>query len=163
MNTHDRQDCESTIRRIHQLLDTGIFNQESAGNPLTQSAFIELMICLRDLLQKAEKYSKRVRFTDEILVNDYVSDATDAITAVRDAACHINSFKKLFDDNGNRGTFNVIYGKGNFIKIGDLELKSDYEDDFAIFYGPNRLYFKRTIVRTFEEAVIGLRPLLGRR
>ncbi len=36
--------------------------------------------------------------------------------------------------------------------IGDLELKSEYEDDAAVFYGMNRIYFKRHIVRAFEES-----------
>lgn len=163
MNTHDKQDCESTIRRINDLLASGIFEQKHAGNVLVQSAFIELMICLRDLLHKTEKYVQRVSFEDDILPNSHVKDATDAITAVRDAACHINSFKQLFDDNGNRGTFNVAYGKCNFMKIGDLELKSEYEDDFAVFYGSNRLYFRRTILRAFQEAVALVQPLLHAR
>jgi len=38
------------------------------------------------------------------------------------------------------------------MKIGDLELNSEYEDDIAVFYGANRLYFKRHILRAFEEA-----------
>lgn len=163
MNIHDRQDCESTICRINKLLTSGIFEQKNAGNVLVQSAFIDLIICLRDLLHKAEKYAQRVSFTDDIVQNAYVKDATDAITAVRDAVCHINSFKKLFDDGGNRGSFNVAYGRCNLMKIGDLELRSEYDDDFAIFYGANRLYFKRTILRAFQEAVTLLQPLLCQR
>ncbi|MBI5046683.1 cation:proton antiporter [Candidatus Micrarchaeota archaeon] len=62
------------------------------------------------------------------------------------------SFKRLFDDKGNRSSFNVIYGKGCFMKTDDLELKSDYNDDAAFFYGKNRLYMKRHIVRAFQDA-----------
>lgn len=152
MDVRDMQDCQGNIQRIQKLLESGIFNSENSHHLLQQSAFIDLMICLRDLMYKTEKYAKRIDFTDDVLVNDYVKDVTDAITAVRDSCCHIDSFKKLFDDRGNRGSFNVAYGKCEFMKIGDLELSSDYDDDVAIFYGRNRLYIKRHIARAFEEA-----------
>lgn len=47
------------------------------------------------------------------------------------------------------------------MKIGDLELNSDYEDDIAVFYGRNRLYFKRHIVRAYTEAKQLLAPHMG--
>lgn len=161
MPVHDRQDCEHNIRRIHELLNCGIFSHENGGHLLRQSAFIELVICLRDLLHKTEKYARRIAFADDVLVNKYVKDVTDAVTAIRDACCHIDSFKRLFDDRGNRGSFCVAYGKCKMMKIDDLELSSDYEDDVAVFYGKNRLYFKRHIVRAFQEAQDLLAPYLA--
>jgi hypothetical protein len=161
MDIHDRQDCESAIARIRALLGSGIFNPPNAGHVLQSSAFIDLIICLRDLLYKTERYARRISFTDDILTNEYVTDVTDAVTAVRDACCHIDSFKKLFDDRGNRGSYLVAYGKCKLMKLGDLELTSDYEDDTAVFYGRNRLYFRRHIVRAFEEACTQLAPHLA--
>ncbi len=163
MDIRDKQDCQGNIRRIQELLGCGIFGSNSAGHLLQQSAFIDLLICLRDLMHKTEKYARRIDFTDDILTNEYVKDVTGAITAVRDACCHIDSFKKLFDDRGNRGSFMVAYGKCNLLKMDDLELKSEYEDDTAVFYGKNRLYFKRHIVRAFNEAQELLAPHLRRR
>src|SRR5690606_5707552 len=141
MDIRDCQDCEGNIRRISELLSCRIFEPENSGHLLQQSAFIELMICLRDLLHKAEKYGSRISFTDDVLTNSYVADVSDAVTAVRDACCHIDSFKRDFDANGNRGSYMVAYGKCNLAKINDLELKSEYEDDIAVFYGANRIYF----------------------
>jgi len=161
MDIQDKQDCELTIRRIHELLSSGIFERIKSGHFLQQSAFIDLMICMRDLMHKTEKYAGRISFTDDILTNDYVKDVTDAITAVRDACCHIDSFKKLFDDRGNRGSYMVAYRKCDLMKIDDLELKSEYQDDIAVFYGKNRLYFKRHIVRAFQEAQIKLAPIMA--
>jgi hypothetical protein len=160
MDTKDCQDCELDIYRIEELLSCGIFEPHPYRNILQSSAFIELMICLRDLLYKTEKYAQRISFTEEVLTNDYVHDITDAITAVRDACCHINSFKRQFDYHGNRGSFNVIFGKGTLAKIDDLELKSDYEDDIAFFFGKNRLYMNRHIIRAFKEAKVALMPML---
>ena len=154
MEIKDRQDCESNIRRVEELINCGIFNQENSSNILQVSAFIDLMICMRDLMHKTEKHTKKIDFNEDILKNSYVTDVSDAIRAVRDACCHIDSFKRNFDENGNRGSYNVAYGKCNFMKIGELELNSEYEDDMAIFYGVNRLYFKRHIIRAFEEAKV---------
>ena len=163
MDVSDQEDCELNIRRIDALLSCGIFSPAGSTNILQASAFIELIICLRDLLHKTEKYAKRISFTDDVITNEYVCDITDAVTAVRDACCHINSFKRLFDDRGSRGSFNVIYGKSTFMKIGDPELTSDYEDDIAFFYGTNRLYMNRHIVRAFKEAQELLAPMLPTR
>lgn len=163
MDIRNRQDCESSIHRIHELLNSGIFNSNNAGHLLQRSAFIDLIICLRDLMYKAEKYARRIDFTDDVMTNDYVKDVTDAVIAVRDACCHIDSFKRLFDDRNNRGSYLVAYGKCSVAKIDELELKSEYEDDTAVFFGKNRLYFKRHIVRAFNEAQQLLAPHLAHR
>lgn len=163
MDIGDQQDCELNIHRIEELLGCRIFDPASSENILQSAAFTELVICLRDLLYKTEKHAKRISFADDVMTNEYVHDITDAVTAVRDACCHINSFKRLFDDRGNRGSFLIIYGKGSPARIGDLELKSDYEDDIAFFYGKNRLYLKRHIIRAFKEATALLAPVLPKR
>jgi len=160
MDIQHRQDCERDIRRIEQLFGCGILNRENAGHILQVSAFIDLMICMRDLIYKTEKYVRRIDFTDDVLINEYVTDVTGAITAVRDACCHIDSFKKLFDDNGNRGEFMVAYGKTKLALIGDFDMKGEYEDDTAIFYGRNRVYLRRHVLRAFNESKELLQPLL---
>jgi len=123
-------------------------------DPLRNSALIELVICLRDLLWKADHYGVRVAFTDDVMANAYVKDVTDAVTAVRDACCHIDSFKKLFDKSGNRGAFITVSKTRGMaaVTLGGVSLRNDYEDDTAFFFGPNRLYLRRHIVRAFGEA-----------
>ncbi len=160
MDIYEEQECQDSIFKINSLLNCSIFDVVNSGNILQSAAFIELIICLRDLLHKTEKYAKRISFTDDIIMNEYVHDITDAVTATRDACCHLDSFKRVFDDQGNRGSFNVIYGKGYFAKFGDVEMKSEYEDDTAVYYGKNRLYIKRHIVRAFREATTLLMPIL---
>lgn len=160
MEISDQQDCYSNISRIETLLRSGIFEPANSQHPLQQSAFIDMMICLRDLMAKVEKYGEKISFQEDVMQNNYVADVSDAIRAIRDACCHIDSFKRNFDENRNRGSYLVAYGKTNLMKLGDLELKSEYEDDIAVFYGVNRLYFKRHIIRSFEEAKQQLQPLM---
>jgi hypothetical protein len=161
MKFQDKQDCKRSIRRINELLSSGIFRPDNQADLLQQSAFIELMICLRDLMHKTDKYSERIAFTDDVLTNEYVKDVTDAITAIRDACCHIDSFKQSFDARGGRLSYMIVVGRGTLMKIGGVELKSDYDDDIAFYYGKNRLYFQRHIVRAFKEAQKLLAPHLG--
>ena len=163
MHVQDRQDCERNFRRVQQILNSNVFQPANASNPLQQSAFIDLMICMRDLMHKAEKYTRRIDFKDDVLTSGYVKDVTDAITAVRDACCHIDSFKKSFDENGNRGEYMVAYGKCNLLKIDDFEARGEYEDDIAVFYGRNRIYIRRHIIRALEQAHAQLAPLLSAR
>ena len=155
----DKFDTEHSINRIVEIIYAGLFDS-SNKHIWRQSAFIELMILLRDILQKCEKYSTRVDFTDDVLINGYVKDVTDLITAIRDACCHIDSFKRNFDENGNTGSHNIIYGKGIALNIDGLVLGSDYEDEIAYIYGKNRIYVRRHIIRAFEEAKLKLNEFL---
>ncbi len=113
MDNRDRQDCIIDIQRIEQLLSCGIFQLKKAGNVLQQSAFIDLMICLRDLLRKVERYATRISFTDDILVNNDVRDVTDAVTVVRDACCHIDTPKRQFSIRGGV----VVLFSFNMVKV----------------------------------------------
>ncbi len=155
-----RSEIEIDIDRISSILKSGIFNHENSNHLLFQSAFIELMIRLRDLLSKSEKYNNKMNFSDDIIITDSVKDITEAIIFVRDAICHIDSPKNMADkDNKIVSSFNVIFGKGNFMKLNNKDFNSDYEDDVCFFYGEQKLYLKRHIIRAFEEAK---RELLGK-
>jgi hypothetical protein len=160
MDVPAQEECESTINRIADLINCGIFEKQNSKHILRHSAFIELMICLKDLLEKARIYAKRISFTDDIMTNEYVTDVHDAVTAMRDACCHINSFKRHLGKPEYTGSFLWIYGSGGLAKSGDVELRSDHSDDMAFFHGTNRLYMRRHIIRAFEEAKAQLLPLL---
>jgi hypothetical protein len=69
MNASEQLDCETNVRRIEAILASGIFNPDNMGQLFQESAFIELMIRLRDLMHKAEKHARRISFTDDVLVN----------------------------------------------------------------------------------------------
>lgn len=161
LNFFTRADIESTFRRIGQILGTGIFHPNSSGHPLVQSAFIELLIRARDLMAKTEQLASRITFDDDVIKTSQVKDVTDLITFVRDAACHPESDKHFLEPKNIKATFLVAYGKCNLAQFGELSLKSDYEDDVCFFYGPQRIYLHRHILRAVDEASGKLRPLLA--
>lgn len=163
-----KTDIQTDISRIAEILDFDIFSPKNARHSLMESAFMELVIRLRDLLYKCERKGHRINFTEDVVYKKYkdrngkekeVQDITDAVEYIRNAACHIDSELNLFDRK-IVFSFNVAYGKGNLMSTPDKNAASDYEDDVCFFYGDQKLYLKRHIIRAFEEATKFFKPYL---
>ena len=152
MNLNSRNHLEKhiDIRRIEAILGTNIFSQDQCHNPLVESAFIEIMIRLRDLVHKT---NEEINFNDDIITGVFngikVRTISDCIKYIRDATCHINSKKNNYKDNDSMSCFNRVYGRG--AEPSGL-LSSDYSDDVCFFYGQQKIYLKRHIIRFFEES-----------
>jgi len=87
-----------------------------------------------------------------------VKDITSAVRYVRDAACHIESDNYLLDGK-TVFYFNIAYGKGKIANISGKELVSDYENDVCFFFGDQKLYLNRHIIRALNEVKIVLKGL----
>lgn len=157
-----QSDIDSSIRRISDLLNCGIFQPVNSNNVLFRAAFIELLISLRDLMYKAEKYSTRISFDDDVKKSDTIRDITDLIKYVRDALCHPESDSHYIEPGNIKATFNVGFGKTTLMKIGNFEQTSKYDDDICFFFGSEGIYLKRHIIRAFEEAKMKLLPLINK-
>ena len=160
MDFFTRSDIDSSIRRIDEILATNIFAPKNMGHPFLKSAFIEVLICLRDLMWKVEHYSSRIAFTDDIVATPKVKDISDTIKFVRDALCHPEIEHHFLVPDKIKATFNVVYGKGTLLSVGSVTQSSDYEDDVCFFFGAHKIYLNRHIRRAFEEAKQKLLPLL---
>ena len=143
--------------RISEILESKIFNRENWMNPLVQSAFTELVIRLQDLLYKCDHSGNRINFSDDIIIlkgkhgEEIVKDVTDAINYVRNSVCHIESKRYLLDGK-TVFYFNIAYGKHNVADISGKKLTSDYEDDVCFFFGDQKIYLNRHVIRAFNEA-----------
>lgn len=155
-----QSEIRSDIHRIETVLGSGIFDAGRASNPLFLSALTEVLIRVRDLLAKAEKHTQRVSFTDDVIVKGKVNDVTGLVAFIRDAVCHIDSDKHDHDEVQARVSFNVVFGKACLAEINGIRIESEYGDDVAFFFGPQRLYLRRHLVRAYKEAEASLRPLL---
>ena len=160
MDFFDQSDIESSIRRTEELLSCGIFQPANSGNVLFRAAFIELLIGLRDLMFKTEKFASRISFEDDVRQTEQVRDVSHLIKFVRDALCHPDSDNHYIEVGNMKATFNVAFGRANLLKIGDFEQSSKYEDDICFFFGSQGIYLKRHVIRAFDEAKIKLLPLL---
>ena len=128
-----KSEIESNISRIDELINSGIFKPENMSSLFFKSAFIEVLICLRDLMYKAEKYSSRVSFDEDVVKTTSIKDVSDVIKYVRDALCHFDSENHYLIQDKVKASYNVIFGKNKWIQIGDIQLISDYEDDICFF------------------------------
>lgn len=158
MDFAEQSEVSQSLQVIHGLLSSGIFHPQNASHVFLRSAFIDLLISLRALMYKSERYAKRISFNDDVLVADKVNDVSDLIKYVRDAVCHPDSDNHKIE--GNIATFNVIFGKGCLLQIGDFRQESLYEDDIYFTFGDQGIYLKRHIVRAYQEAKENLMPLI---
>jgi len=140
----------SSLNARDRLLKSGVFS--SGNNPLFKSALIELLILARDLTFKAYSLGNWIDFKDDVKIVGKVTDVTMLIKYARDAACHIDSDNHVSVESQSVFTFNVIYGKGTLGIINDVVFESDYDDDICIFFGDQKIYLARHILRAINEA-----------
>jgi len=164
MTTNTDPRITKAIIRVRQILDTHVLDQPD-HSPLQESALIEILIRVDGILKAAIKAGKRVTFDDDIKQFRNVEDVTDAIHECRNAATHVFVNAQFANSRGqpkegrsepNSNHLwidrNVSFGKGTLHDQPPITLRSDYDDDIAIFYGAHRLYLKRHIIRAFEKA-----------
>ena len=157
-----KSEIEYSLKRIEQLLSCGIFHVNNSTNILLKAAFIEMLISLRDLMYKSEKFASRIDFSDDVDIDieKKIKDVSDLIKYVRDALCHPDSSNHYIEKNNIKSTFNVAFGKCNLMKIGDFEQNSKYDDDICFFFGSKSIYLERHIIRAYKEAKLKLEPLI---
>jgi hypothetical protein len=150
---------ENNISRIYQLLDSNIFSFEGQRNIFLESAFIEILILLRNLMFMSSKYSVRISFTDDINTTETIKDIDSLVKYVRDALCHPESRNNFISDTNSIATFNVLFGKASYI-IRDVVYKNVYDDDICFYFGEHGIYLKRHIIRALKESISNLLPLV---
>lgn len=142
-------DIENSYRACMRLLDTGIFNSQNVESPLYEAAVTQILVCLSDLVQKADADGYRITILDHVDINEDVKDVTDLITRSRNAACHISS--PLQEIDTSRFRFCVAVGKCTAIQFGDFAMGCEFDDDIAVWYGRYRIYLKRHVVTVLNR------------
>ena len=156
-NTQD--DIIESFYRIISIKRTGILSKESISHPLFKAAFIETMICLRNLMYHCKEHATRISFKDDINCTSSVRDITGLIEYFRNALCHIESPNHYI--NSMKFTFNVVVGKAeNAVVINGVNYGGSYEDDICVWVGDQKICLVRHVERAFEEAKSLLIPLL---
>ncbi len=162
-------EIEQDIREIERLIAAEVLGNPDVPTAEKNADFTWLMINLRDLLAKTEKFSSRVAFSDDVIPmwlgkKAEVSDITGLVKCFRDAMCHRDSFRNLVGTNAAISLGTITYGAFVAIKLGDFATpKCDYPDDLMFFCGPQRIYFRRHIVRSFETAKERILPIIENR
>ncbi len=161
MNKDDfftKTQLETALYRVKELINTGIFNTPILRT-FQESVFTEIIIKLWDLTQKLSFFKKRVDFKEDI--NE--GDITDLVRRIRYAVCHVDSGEHMLKNEQQiKFTFNVAFGKVNLASINGKKIVSDYEDDICFFFGENKIYLKRHIIKCIQEAEKKIQELYRR-
>ena len=169
LTVQDEQDILDDLKRMDEIIDSGIFEEETIRkeisnntlNPLRQSAFIEVMIAVHDLLKKCTKIGISVVFFDDIYVTDDVKNVNHLIGRIRNACCHIDSGNR-FTSNGGRVVATVLPIHEVGARSNGEEIPGNiYKDDMAFIYGNQRIYLKRHIIRAKDVAISFLKDKLS--
>lgn len=160
IDSFSKSEIESSLNRIDAILGANIFDIENKKHPLVKSAFIELLICLCDLMHKAEKFASRISFDEDVIKTENINDITDVVEYVRDALCHRDSENHYLEAGDKKAPFNIIYGKGSVLTLFGYVQESYYSDDVCFFYGSQKIYLHRHILPAVEEARSKLLPVL---
>lgn len=124
----------------------------------SEASFVFLLINLNDALQVLKREGLEIDFTDDLPAS---LNVTDQVNKFRNIACHIKSGGKTFQATDTTFHFGTA-GPSTpcaFMVNGDI-FGCEFPDDFAFFYGPNRLLFRRHIRRAIREAVSVAKPLV---
>lgn len=158
LNFNIKSQILDDINTIEALISSDFFN---ITNPYVQNAcFTKLMICLRDLIYKNNKLSNPIDFCDDVIIEPDVKNVSQLIKFIRDALCHQDSENHLFGHNIYL-SYSVFFGKiPNAMNIEGKIIGSDYEDDICIIFGTQKIYYKRHIIRAFNECKKNLTPIL---
>ena len=160
IDSFSKSEIESSLNRIDAILGENIFDIENKKHPLVKSAFIELLICLCDLMHKADKFASRISFDEDVIKTERINDITDVVEYMRDALCHLDSENHYLEAGDKKAPFNIIYGKGSVLTLFGYVQESYYPDDVCFFYGSQKIYLNRHILPAVEEARSKLLPTL---
>ncbi len=157
-------ELHNDFMRLEEILASDIFHVSNAHHHLVKSAFIEVMVCLRDLLSKVDKYGTRISFTDDVSVTSEIKNITDLVIFIRDAVSHSYTYHHWVVPDVVKSSFIVMYGKKTFYPCPfapyeNVAISSDYKDDVCFCFGLQKIYLKRHIRRAVDLAKDQLLPL----
>lgn len=146
MNEKEKFQIRQQLNRCIEIYSSGVLYGDSI---LAQSALVEILIRFNDILQFLSSKKLRITFKDDV-GGKGISDITDLVNKLRNAACHERTSGES-DFANNRFVYCRFLG-GAKMKMADGSMYgSDHPDDIAFFYGDKRIYLNRHIRRLLEE------------
>ena len=80
------------IDRCQYLYDSNILSDVMNDRSIfSESAFIEILIRLKDVLQQLNTANMRINWRNDVKTGNGIEDITDLVSNLRNAACHITS------------------------------------------------------------------------
>jgi len=140
MDFFTKELIDDSITHLEDLLNSGILKSENWRKPIFRSTFLDVIVTLRNLMGQLNKIGFRIDFDDDVIQSENVKDVTELVKFIRDAICHPDSFNNIYK-HGNSGKIVFFFNISN-----------EKDGDLCFYFGPQKIYLKRHIVRAFEEA-----------
>ncbi len=138
----DKTEIISNMQTVSKLL---VYMRKNQNDPTFIYFFESAILSLREIAYLFEKY-----FLDEL--DNTTKDKIRQITKVRNAICHRSSPLNYWGiEKQIKFIRNIAKGKCTLMKMGKDELKSEFDDDVAVFYGKIRIYLKRDAIYLIEK------------
>jgi len=155
LNRAEALDVSATFRDLENLTLTGVFtnNQLRPDDPCFRALITQSLIDLEQILKLLQKDGFRLTSTDDLEFNctdKHTEDLSSLIYVCRNAAVHFMSTHRVRIEQV-RAPFNVQVGRGSVVNLFGTELNCPYEDDTAVFWGPQRLLLQRNLIRAIND------------
>lgn len=144
------------IEEMRRLLATGVIDKD-VRDPIFWAVVTRMFILVLSLVVRSQKLTgKPISFTDDVIAKGRVRNASDLIRFARDSLCHTDSDNHLVWAGAGFSSFCAKRGRGEIFP----DMECQYEDDTALFFGDQRVYLQRHLIRAFEEAVLNLKNFI---
>ncbi|WP_128543359.1 hypothetical protein [Larkinella soli] len=150
------------LGRIRTILDSGVLDAPNSPEDGLETAFVEVIDHLDDLLRQSDRMGYRVNFFEEVGVEGRIQDITALVAEVR---------QKISEFSGKQTTpfsdprFHRYQDRGAGYFTNGAFFACDYEGETAFFVDNLRIYLERHIKRAVGEVYLNLQklyPLLSR-
>ncbi len=148
MNTPSDRQHRSRLNRLHQLLESDIFDKQRADSQIGERAFSEIIGLLDEVLQQSEEAGHRIDFIKEVGVHGKIQDITSLVNSL-----HRNFTPETVPVTGSAPSrFNCYYDAGTGYFANGFFFSADHNDEVAFFVDDQRIYLNRHIKRALQEA-----------
>lgn len=135
------------INRLHQLLESDVFERSRPDDGTCELAFVEVIQLLNNLLRQADQSGHRIDFTREVGVQGKIQDITSLVSGVCGKLIIEADAPARFAPN----QFNCYYDAGTGYFANGSFFSADYSGEVAFFVDEQRIYLNRHIKRALQE------------
>ena len=137
------------LNRVHQLLESPLFDRKSLEDGPWKVAFAELIMVSDELLNQSQQLGHRIDFYEGVGVTGKIQDITSLVewmraclpASVADLAGQLTTLRlnRYFD----RGT--GYFANGSFFT-------GEFDNELALYIDDQRIYLKSQLGRAIQEA-----------
>ncbi|GAB3500761.1 hypothetical protein GCM10027341_26560 [Spirosoma knui] len=148
MTTPPNEQRKSRLNRLHQLLESDVFDENRVDDGACERAFVEIIPLLDDVLMQSEAAGQRIDFTKEVGVNGKIQDITSLVHGLNEQL----TAEKNALNTGSISQFNCYHNAGTGYFANGVFFTVDHDGEVAFFVDKQRIYLNRHIKRALQEA-----------